>query len=226
MDILKFQLVIVTLYTLVFTCQGLSFSVDKEHWVSKDWQDEGREVSLEERLASQVASMIKRSKAHQFYGLMGKRSDVQQQPIRVDRRQSFTRIIPDAPSTAIDVAEGSDTQPVATVADEAQVREGPLWGAHLLLHLGQQRRRLGRWERSLSESLRAGSLATFSSWEALGLEMSSSDSDDGALPVGVNGGDSSWSPTRFTSGVSTLACGRNGTTLSYTDNVGYNNGIF
>lgn len=28
--------------------------------------------------------------------------------------------------------------PVATVADEAQVREGPLWGAHLLLHLGQQ----------------------------------------------------------------------------------------
>ncbi|XP_041734413.1 protachykinin-like isoform X2 [Coregonus clupeaformis] len=125
MDILKFQLVIVTLYTLVYTCQGLSFSVDKEHWVSKDWQDE----PLEERLASQVASMIKRSKAHQFYGLMGKRSDVQQQPIRVDRRrnkgdmfvglmgrrspsgESFTRIIPDAPSTAIDVAEGSDTQP-------------------------------------------------------------------------------------------------------------------
>ncbi|XP_041734405.1 uncharacterized protein LOC121568001 isoform X1 [Coregonus clupeaformis] len=89
------------------------------------WQDE----PLEERLASQVASMIKRSKAHQFYGLMGKRSDVQQQPIRVDRRrnkgdmfvglmgrrspsgESFTRIIPDAPSTAIDVAEGSDTQP-------------------------------------------------------------------------------------------------------------------
>uniref|UniRef100_A0A4W5Q487 Si:ch211-131k2.2 n=1 Tax=Hucho hucho TaxID=62062 RepID=A0A4W5Q487_9TELE len=70
MDILKFQLVIVTLYTLVCTCRGLSFSVDKEHWVSKDWQDE----PLEERLSSQVASLIKRSKARQFYGLMGKRS--------------------------------------------------------------------------------------------------------------------------------------------------------
>lgn len=63
----------------------------------------------------------------------------------------------------------------------------------------------------MSESLRAGSLARLSSWEALGLEMSSSDSDDGALPVGVNGGDSSC----FTSGVSTWAGGKNGTTFSY-----------
>nr|XP_023861863.1 protachykinin-like isoform X1 [Salvelinus alpinus] len=128
MDIWKFQLVIVTLYSLVYTCQGLSFSVDKEHWVSKDWQDE----PLEKRLASQVASLIKRSKAHQFYGLMGKRSDVQQQPIRVNRRrnkgemfvglmgrrassgESFTRIIPDATSTAIDIAEGPHTQPGIT----------------------------------------------------------------------------------------------------------------
>ncbi|XP_029570858.1 protachykinin-1 [Salmo trutta] len=125
MEILKFQLVIVTLFALVYTCQGLSFSVDKEHWVSKDWQDE----PLEERLSSHVASLIKRSKARQFYGLMGKRSDDQPQPIKVDRKrnkgdmfvglmgrralsgESFTRIIPDAPSTAIDVAEGSDTQP-------------------------------------------------------------------------------------------------------------------
>ncbi|XP_070975157.1 protachykinin-1-like isoform X2 [Oncorhynchus clarkii lewisi] len=123
MDIWKFQLVIVTLYSLVYTCQGLSFSVDKEHWVSKDWQP------LEKRLASQVASLIKRSKAHQFYGLMGKRSDDQPQPIGVNRRrnkgemfvglmgrrassgESFTRIIPDATSTAIDIAEGSHTQP-------------------------------------------------------------------------------------------------------------------
>eukprot|EP00063_Salmo_salar_P037635 XP_014012470.1 PREDICTED: protachykinin-like [Salmo salar] len=130
MDIWKFQLVIVTLYSLVYTCQGLSFSVDKEHWVSKDWQDK----PLEKRLANQVASLIKRSKAHQFYGLMGKRSDVQPQPgqpqpIRVNRRRNkgemfvglmgrrassgelFTRIIPDATSTAIDIAEGSHTQP-------------------------------------------------------------------------------------------------------------------
>ncbi|KAM9560451.1 uncharacterized protein ACWYII_018766 isoform 3-T3 [Salvelinus alpinus] len=113
MDILKFQLVIVTLFALVYTCQGLSFSVDKEHWVSKDWQDE----PLEERLSSQVASLIKRSKARQFYGLMGKRSGnkgdmfVGLMGRRALSGESFTRIIPDAPSTAVDVAEGSDTQP-------------------------------------------------------------------------------------------------------------------
>ncbi|XP_014014503.1 protachykinin-1 isoform X2 [Salmo salar] len=113
MDILKFQLVIVTLFALVYTCQGLSFSVDKEHWVSKDWQDE----PLKERLSSHVASLIKRSKARQFYGLMGKRSGnkgdmfVGLMGRRALSGESFTRIIPDAPSTATDVTEGSDTQP-------------------------------------------------------------------------------------------------------------------
>ncbi|XP_020309235.1 protachykinin-1-like isoform X2 [Oncorhynchus kisutch] len=113
MDILKFQLVIVTLFALVYTYQGLSFSVDKEHWVSKDWQDE----PLEERLSSQVASLIKRSKARQFYGLMGKRSGnkgdmfVGLMGRRALSGESFTRITPDAPSTAVDIAEGSDTQP-------------------------------------------------------------------------------------------------------------------
>ncbi|XP_070304243.1 protachykinin-1-like isoform X2 [Salvelinus sp. IW2-2015] len=113
MDIWKFQLVIVTLYSLVYTCQGLSFSVDKEHWVSKDWQDE----PLEKRLASQVASLIKRSKAHQFYGLMGKRSGNKGEMFvglmgrRASSGESFTRIIPDATSTAIDIAEGPHTQP-------------------------------------------------------------------------------------------------------------------
>lgn len=32
--------------------------------------------------------------------------------------------------------------------------------------------------------------------------MSNSDSEEGALPVGVSGGDSSWSAARFISGVS------------------------
>ena len=31
-----------------------------------------------------------------------------------------------------------DLLPVTTVADEAQVGQRPLWGPHLLLHLGQQ----------------------------------------------------------------------------------------
>ncbi|XP_034147914.1 uncharacterized protein LOC117594477 [Esox lucius] len=113
MDICKFQLVIVSLYALVYTYQGLSFSVDKEHWVSKDWQDE----PLEETLASQVASLIKRSKAHRFYGLMGKRSGNKGEMFvglmgrRGLRGESFTRILPDATSTGVDVAEGSPTQP-------------------------------------------------------------------------------------------------------------------
>lgn len=47
-----------------------------------------------------------------------------------------------------------------------------------------------------------GSFAWLSSCDALGLEISNSDSEEGALPVGVNGGDSSWSGARFMSGVS------------------------
>lgn len=48
----------------------------------------------------------------------------------------------------------------------------------------------------------AGSLAWLSSCDALGLEMSNSDSEEGAFPVGVSGGDSSWSAARLMSGVS------------------------
>ncbi|XP_067100468.1 protachykinin-1 [Osmerus mordax] len=83
MEIWKLQLVVLTLFAMVYTYEGLSFSVDKEHWISKNWQDE----PLEERLASQVANLIKRSKSRQFYGLMGKRSDMKQ-PIKVYRRRN------------------------------------------------------------------------------------------------------------------------------------------
>ncbi|XP_023863294.1 protachykinin-1-like isoform X3 [Salvelinus sp. IW2-2015] len=103
--------------------------LDEKTFKMTQRQRSKRDEPLEERLSSQVASLIKRSKARQFYGLMGKRSDDQPQPIKVDRKrnkgdmfvglmgrralsgESFTRIIPDAPSTAVDVAEGSDTQP-------------------------------------------------------------------------------------------------------------------
>lgn len=50
---------------------------------------------------------------------------------------------------------------------------------------------MGRWDRSLPESFMDMSLAMLSSWDTLGLEMSMSDSEDGAFPVGVRGGDSS-----------------------------------
>ncbi len=61
-----------------------------------------------------------------------------------------------------------------------------------------KRRRFGRWAGSLPESF--WSLVTLSSWDALGLDMSMSDSDEGAFPVGVLGGDSSLSAACFTSG--------------------------
>ncbi|XP_017579304.1 protachykinin [Pygocentrus nattereri] len=118
----KLLAVIITVIALACSTYGLSFNLDKEHWISKNWEDE----SFGERLASEVASLIKRSKAHQFYGLMGKRSD-NPKPIRMDRRRNkgetfvglmgrrslrdiFTRIIPAETSTAIDAALESDKQ--------------------------------------------------------------------------------------------------------------------
>ncbi|KAJ7984947.1 hypothetical protein DPEC_G00360030 [Dallia pectoralis] len=96
---------------MVYTYQGLSFSVDKEHWVSKDWQEDPQEKTI----ASQVASLIKRSKAHRFYGLMGKRSgnkgDLLGLMSRGLRSGSLPRIHPDDASTAINVADGSHTEP-------------------------------------------------------------------------------------------------------------------
>ncbi|XP_050980295.1 protachykinin-1 [Labeo rohita] len=62
--------------------QGLSFTLNRDHWISDNWEDE----PLEETLASQVASLLKRSKSHQFYGLMGKRSEVVQ-PVKMERRR-------------------------------------------------------------------------------------------------------------------------------------------
>ena len=38
MEIWKLQLVVVTLFAMVYTYEGLSFSVDQEHWISKNWQ--------------------------------------------------------------------------------------------------------------------------------------------------------------------------------------------
>lgn len=43
------------------------------------------------------------------------------------------------------------------------------------------------------------SLAILSSCDMLGLEISISDSEEGAFPVGVRGGDSSWSAAFFVS---------------------------
>ncbi|KAI3365605.1 hypothetical protein L3Q82_010682 [Scortum barcoo] len=70
MDNWKIQLFVVTFCALVQTYQALSSTAEEERWLSKDWQDESLEVGL----THPMASLMKRSKALRFYGLMGKRS--------------------------------------------------------------------------------------------------------------------------------------------------------
>ncbi|KAL1263962.1 hypothetical protein QQF64_004317, partial [Cirrhinus molitorella] len=108
--------------------QGLSFTLNRDHWISDNWEDE----PVEETLASQVASLLKRSKSHQFYGLMGKRSEVVQ-PVKMERRRhkgdmfvglmgkrslggDFRKTIPES-STAMDKS-GDLNKQTADVRDE------------------------------------------------------------------------------------------------------------
>ncbi|KAM7370998.1 hypothetical protein PAMP_010504 [Pampus punctatissimus] len=64
----KIQLVVVAFCALVH--QGLSSSAEEEKELSRDWQYD----SVETDLTRQIATLMKRSKALRFYGLMGKRS--------------------------------------------------------------------------------------------------------------------------------------------------------
>ncbi|XP_054860859.1 uncharacterized protein si:ch211-131k2.2 [Amphiprion ocellaris] len=112
MDTWKIQLVLVAFCALVRTYQGLSGSEEEERRLSKDWQIELMETGL----TNPVDSLIKRSKALRFYGLMGKRSGTKK-PFQVHRRnkgemlvglmersissgESLTRTIPSATTTA------------------------------------------------------------------------------------------------------------------------------
>uniref|UniRef100_A0A3P8PSC4 Uncharacterized protein n=1 Tax=Astatotilapia calliptera TaxID=8154 RepID=A0A3P8PSC4_ASTCA len=70
MDNWKIQLVIVTFCALVQTYQRFSCSAEEQRGLLKEWKDE----SLQTSLTSPMSSVIKRSKALRFYGLMGKRS--------------------------------------------------------------------------------------------------------------------------------------------------------
>ncbi|XP_057214944.1 uncharacterized protein si:ch211-131k2.2 isoform X2 [Triplophysa rosa] len=79
MEIWKLSALMATI--LVCSVQSLSFTLNRENWIS-DWGND----PAEEELASQAAALLKRSKSHQFYGLMGKRSGILQ-PVRMDRRR-------------------------------------------------------------------------------------------------------------------------------------------
>ncbi|XP_070783590.1 uncharacterized protein [Enoplosus armatus] len=106
MDNWKIQLAVVTFCALVQTYQALSSAVEEERGLSKDWQDE----SLEAGLTHPLASLMKRTKALRFYGLMGKRSGNKGEVFvglmgrSVSSGEALTRIIPSA-TTAIDVSE-------------------------------------------------------------------------------------------------------------------------
>ncbi|XP_035469291.2 protachykinin-1 isoform X1 [Scophthalmus maximus] len=122
MDNWKIQLVVVTFCTLLQTNQGLSSSVEEGRGLSRDWQDESvTQTQMETDKTHLIATLMKRSKALRFYGLMGKRSGVKK-PFQVNRRnkgetfvglmgrsissgESLTRINPPATTTGIDVSE-------------------------------------------------------------------------------------------------------------------------
>ncbi|KAK1881548.1 Protachykinin-1 [Dissostichus eleginoides] len=98
----KLWLVVVTFCALLQTYQALSSSEAEERELSPDWQDESHEESL--------ISLMKRSKALRFYGLMGKRSGNKGEAFvglmgrSVSSGESLKRIFP-ATTTAFDVSE-------------------------------------------------------------------------------------------------------------------------
>ncbi|KAM8837568.1 uncharacterized protein AB9W97_002688 [Spinachia spinachia] len=121
MDTLKIQVVVVIFCALVQTSPTRSSGVDEERELPPGWQDE----SVEAGLTRPMATLMKRSKALRFYGLMGKRSGPKT-PFRVNRRnkgevfvglmgrslsggESLTREIPSA-TTATDVSEEQHRQ--------------------------------------------------------------------------------------------------------------------
>ncbi|KAI5627404.1 protachykinin-1-like isoform X2 [Silurus asotus] len=122
MEIWRLLAVIITASVLGCTAQGMSFTLNKEHWISKNWEDK----PLVDTLAGEVANLIKRSKAHQFYGLMGKRADVPQRRRLGQKRNkgekfvglmgrslqgdTYTEIIPYETSTAMQSDKQSDLQ--------------------------------------------------------------------------------------------------------------------
>ncbi|TSK14535.1 hypothetical protein Baya_0518 [Bagarius yarrelli] len=101
MEIWRLLAVIISTTVLACSVQGMSFTLDTKHWISKNWEDN----ALVDTLARDVASIVKRSKAHQFYGLMGKRTGNKGEKFvglmgRSLRGDTFTRTIPAETSSA------------------------------------------------------------------------------------------------------------------------------
>ncbi|XP_031416943.1 protachykinin-1 [Clupea harengus] len=124
METWKLLAVVIPFIVLVYSVQGISFTLDRENWISKNWQEE----PVLERLADQEESLVKRSKARQFYGLMGRRSG-KVQPVRLQtRRHKGGMFVGLMGRRALDavreealrrITPGADTSSAADMAEES-----------------------------------------------------------------------------------------------------------
>ncbi|XP_034567750.1 protachykinin-1-like isoform X2 [Notolabrus celidotus] len=86
MEVLKFAVVLLlVVFVQVFGALGTSLSSEEEDevWTVDNWEG----YPLQRDLTMHLADLIKRSKAQQFHGLMG-RSPGRTQPVRLGRKRN------------------------------------------------------------------------------------------------------------------------------------------
>ncbi|XP_051792379.1 protachykinin-like isoform X1 [Erpetoichthys calabaricus] len=76
METIRFVILAVVLFAQVYCDEEASPDQEGQYWSAETWQDEVPDNSI----AQQFAELIKRSKSHQFYGLMGRRSGTSGSP--------------------------------------------------------------------------------------------------------------------------------------------------
>ncbi|XP_038155652.1 uncharacterized protein LOC119792885 isoform X2 [Cyprinodon tularosa] len=87
----KIQLVVMTFCVLVQTSKGWTSANEEERQLSTHWQDE----SVNKRLISPLETLMKRSKALRFYGLMGRRAEpkIQFQAKKRNKGEAFVGLM-------------------------------------------------------------------------------------------------------------------------------------
>ncbi|XP_065098821.1 uncharacterized protein [Paramisgurnus dabryanus] len=100
MEIWKLSAIMFTI--LMYSVQSLSFT----HWISDNWGND----PMDEGIASEAAALLKRSRSHQFYGLMGKRSGLMgRRSLAGPVRKSFSETST-AMNNPVDLNKRSDLQ--------------------------------------------------------------------------------------------------------------------
>ncbi|XP_063044398.1 tachykinin-4 [Engraulis encrasicolus] len=80
-EMAKLAVLAVILYVQVEGSFG-SLEDDRDIWSLESWQEDPSDSGV----AMRIADLMKRSKSHQFHGLMGRSSDVQ--PVRLGRKRN------------------------------------------------------------------------------------------------------------------------------------------